>query len=157
MEAKRVRHEYQQINHGPADRVFRLLCPVREADWVPGWTYKLIYSNSGLAELGCIFTTPNEDASETTWIVTEYDPASFTIGFVWVNPNLATAQIKIRLDAKTSDETLARIRYTYTGLSERGNREIDQYDEEWFRNKMQSWEAAINHYLETGRKVDSAE
>ena len=55
--ACRVAHEYTQTNPASPEKVFPLLCPVREADWIPGWRYKLIYSESGVAELGCIFTT----------------------------------------------------------------------------------------------------
>jgi len=55
--ARRVAHEYTQTNPASPEKVFPLLCPVREADWIPGWRYTLIYSDSGVAELGCIFTT----------------------------------------------------------------------------------------------------
>lgn len=154
-QSKRVTHQYTQTNSASPEKVFPLLCPVREADWVPGWQYRLIYSQSGAAELGCVFITPNEDGSETIWLVTEYDAAAFKVGFAWVNPGLVAAQINIRLETKPSNETTAHIRYTYTGLSERGNQEVERYDDVWFRHKMQSWEAAINHYLRTGRKIDA--
>jgi hypothetical protein len=149
----RVTHQFTQTNCAPPARVFPLLCPAREADWVPGWQYRLIYSKSGVAELGCVFTTPNEDSSETTWLVTEYDPSAFTIAFAWVNPGLVAAQISIRLEATQAQETAALIRYTYTGLSEQGNREVERYDQAWFDHKMKSWQAAINHYLRTGKKI----
>lgn len=155
-QSRRVIHQYTQSNDGPPQRVFPLLCPVREADWVPGWQYRLLYSQSGLAEPGCVFTTPNDDGSETTWLVTEYNPAAFTIAFVWVNPGLVAAQIAIRLEAKSSDQTTAHIAYTYTGLSQQGNQEVERYGAAWFQHKMRSWEAAINHYLRTGKKVDAA-
>ena len=72
--AVRVSHEYTQTNEAPPDKVFPLLCPVREADWVPGWKYNLIYSESGVAEDGCVFSTPNDGGPDTTWMVTRYDP-----------------------------------------------------------------------------------
>jgi hypothetical protein len=40
--------------------VFPLICPVKEEDWLCDWendTYELIYSESGVNELGCIFKT----------------------------------------------------------------------------------------------------
>jgi hypothetical protein len=152
-QGKRISHEYTQNNRGSAEEVFRLLCPVREADWVPGWNCRLIYSSSGVAELGCVFVTSGDDGSETTWIVTAYDPVSFRIEFAWVNPGVVAAQIQIRLERKSIEETLARIQYIYTGLSERGNEEVDRYDEQWFGEKMQVWEKAINHYLATGSRI----
>lgn len=160
----RVAHEYTQTNSAPPERVFPLLCPVREAEWVPGWQYRLIYSESGVAELGCVFTTSNppasasqgQAASETIWIVTEYDPSAFRIAFVWINPGLVTAEIGIQLTPTPPATTRAHIRYRYTALSAEGNREVERYDQKWFRTKMGGWESAINHYLRTGRQIDSS-
>jgi hypothetical protein len=146
--ARRVTHEYTQTNDAPPDAVFPLLCPVREGDWVPGWQYKMIYSKSGVAEAGCVFTSPNDDGTENTWLVTEYDPVRFRIAFAWVNPRQVAAQIEISLKKNSQGTTTAVIRYAYTGLS--------ASDKKWFEQKMQGWEAAINHYLRTGRAIGVA-
>ncbi len=53
----RIVHEFTQTNPAPPSAVFPLLCPVREGEWLPGWQYRLIWSDSGIAELGCVFTT----------------------------------------------------------------------------------------------------
>jgi hypothetical protein len=151
----RVAHEYTQTNSAPPEKVFPLLCPVREADWAPGWHYNLVYSDSGAAELGCIFTTPGSPA-DTTWIVTEYDPSAFRIAFVWVEPERVAAEIRIHLTPAENGVTRARIFYRYTGLSPEGNREIESYSEQWFQNKMHDWEAAINHYLHTGKIIGAS-
>lgn len=152
-QAVRITHEYTQTNFAPPETVFPLLCPVREADWVPGWQHRLIYSQSGFAEADCVFIT-EENNHEATWIVTAYDPTAFRIAFVWVNPRIAT-QIHISLEPSAGN-TRALVRYTYTGLSPEGNREVEIFDESWFRHKMQSWEAAIDHYLKTGKRIDAA-
>src|SRR5262249_21385792 len=154
--AKRVSHEFTQSNDAPPEEVFPLLCPVREADWVPEWQYQMIYSQSGVAEVGCVFTTPNGDGTETTWLVTEHDPQKLCLQFVWVNPGLIATRIAIRLRTNSSGNTEARIAYTYTALSEAGNREIERYSRAWFESKMKSWEAAINYYLRTGKKISAA-
>ena len=98
----RVVHEFTQNNPATPEKVFPLLCPVREADWLPGWQYRLIYSDSGVAELGCVFTTPKppgsatngqgREAAETTWIVTDYDPAALRIAYVWINPGVVITE-----------------------------------------------------------------
>jgi len=153
---KRIIHQFTQTNSAPPEKVFPLLCPVREADWVPGWQYRMIYSQSGVAELGCVFTTPNDDGSETIWLVTEYDPPAFRIAFAWFTAGLVVAQINIQLHGKSLKQTTAHIRYTYVGLSEEGNRIVERHDRRWFEHKMRSWEAAINYYLQTGKKIDAA-
>ena len=119
----RVAHEYVQTNPAAPEKVFPLLCPVREADWIPGWKYELIYSDSGVAEAGCIFTTQDPavesekysrrtDESDhsspvTTWICTEYDPAAFRIAYVWIKPGLVATELWIRLSPTEAQLFLA--------------------------------------------------
>lgn len=152
---KRVQHTYIQRNHAAAEKVFPLLCPVREADWIPDWKYRLVYSKTGVAELGCVFTTPNNDGSETTWVVTEYDPVNRRIAFAWVWPRMIATRLSIRLEPGAA-ETKSHISYEYTALSEAGEREMEGYGEEWFAAKMNGWESAINHYLRTGQMIEPA-
>jgi hypothetical protein len=42
----------------PLPSGFPLLCPVREGDWASGLAYRLIHSDSGIAQKGCVFATP---------------------------------------------------------------------------------------------------
>ena len=149
----RVTHQHTQTNQATPEKVFPLLCPVREADWVPGWQYRLIYSQSGVAELGCVFSTPNDDGSESTWICTDYDPAHFRVAYAWVTPGLVACQIRIQLESGTASTTRAHIHYTYTGLSLKGNKDVERFTADWFRAKMEGWEKAINHYLATGNVI----
>ena len=161
--ANRVVHEFTQTNPAPPERVFPLLCPVREADWLPGWQYRLIYSDSGVAELGCVFTTPNPPgsavqgraAAETTWIVTDYDPAAFRIAYLWINPGRVITDLRIQLTPSDQGSTSTDIRYCYTGLSPEGNRELEHYTQKWFEANMRNWETTINHYLRTGKKMSA--
>ena len=146
-------HEFVQSNPAAPSEVFPLLCPVRESEWLPGWEYRLIYSESGIAELGCVFTTPNASAqAERIWIVTEYDRAQYRIGFVWIDPDRIITELGIQLEAGDRGMTRAKIRYRYTGLSEEGNREVESYDRQWFEVRMRNWETCINEFLRTGTK-----
>ena len=148
--ARRVVHEFTQINNAPPEKVFPLLCPVRESDWVPQWQYRMIYSESGIAEQGCVFITTEEDGSESIWQCTKYQPEALRIAYDWVRPRLMAAQIHIQLEARDDGKTNVRLRYVYTALSEAGNAELRRMDRAWFEDKMISWQAAINHYLQTG-------
>lgn len=154
--AQRVSHEYTQTNDAPPEKVFPLLCPVSEADWVPGWDYRLIYSDSGVAEDGCVFTTPNDSGTETVWMVTHYDPAGLAISYAWVQPDMIATQLRISLAPAPGGKTTSQIRNLYTGLSPAGNAVLERYTPEWFRSKMQSWETAINHYLRNGSLIPAA-
>jgi hypothetical protein len=159
----RVVHDYVQTNCAAADKVFPLLCPVREADWLPGWQYRLIYSDTGVAELGCVFTTPKppglavrQEALETTWIVTDYDPAASRIAYVWISPGYIITELRIQVAPSGEGEARTHVRYRYTGLSAEGNKELERYTQEWFESNMRNWETTINHYLRTGKKMSAA-
>ena len=155
-EAKRVSYSYTQTNDAPPDRVFPLLCPVREVDWIPGWKYRMIYSRSGVAEEGCVFSTPNELGPESIWMVTHYDPATLKIHYDWVRPGLIAAQLRIALEPAAGGKTSTHLRYQYTGLSLAGNAEVDRlYSTERFQDMMQRWETAINYYLRNGKLLQT--
>jgi hypothetical protein len=169
--SRRVDHEYIQTNPASPEKVFPLLCPVREADWIPGWKYKLVYSESGVAELGCIFTTEdrvaesekyssrsnggNAKPTESTWICVDYDPVAFRIAYVWVKPGRVATELWIQLTAADDGQTRSHVRFRYTGLSPEGNRDVESYDRKWFEGKMRGWETAINYYLKTGEMISS--
>ncbi len=152
MQSQQVVHEFTQTNDAPPEKVFPLLCPVREADWVPDWRYRLVHSRSGVAELGCVFTTPNEDGSETVWTCVAYDPPR-GIRYAWVWPQMIATLLEIEVRLAPEARSQVHIRYRYTALSEAGARELGRYDRAWFEAKMRGWESAINHYLRTGKKI----
>ena len=150
-QSHRIAHEYTQTNAAPPERVFPLLCPVREADWIPGWQYNLIYSESGVAELGCVFTTPDPAGEPATWICVDYDPAAFRIAYVRIQPGRIATEIRIQLSQPENGRTRSHICYRHTGLSPEGNREVDRHDRTWFESDMRLWEGRINCYLNTGK------
>ncbi|MHA1376538.1 MAG: hypothetical protein ACTSR7_19845 [Promethearchaeota archaeon] len=49
-QSKRISRKYKQINAGQPDKVFPLLCPVRESEWLPHFKAKVIYSSTGISE-----------------------------------------------------------------------------------------------------------
>jgi hypothetical protein len=144
---------YRQLNTGNIKDVFPLLCPVRELDWLDGWQCTLVYSTSGLIEQGCVFTTPHHGKQETTWYVTQYDRANYSVEFVRVTPGESVVKINIVLQAISPDSTEANITYEYTSLSEAQNRFIETELEHEFKRSMMWWEKAINYYLKTGEKL----
>jgi hypothetical protein len=151
--SKKVTLNYKQINNAPPEKVFPLLCPVREKDWLDGWNYKMVYSKSGVAEDGCVFTTPHHSKNETVWIVTKYDPANFEIAFVRVTSDDSVVSISINLQAIEPHSTYAFIEYEYTSLSAEQTKYLENELEKAFQSSMRWWEKAINYYLENGKML----
>src|SRR5512132_2448318 len=84
--AKRITRTYRQTIDAPPDVVFPLLCPVREAEWLDGWQYRMIWSRSNLVEEGAVFSTPGDGEADTVWIVTRHDAARRAVEFTRFTP-----------------------------------------------------------------------
>lgn len=146
----RIRHTYRQRLHAAPSQVFPLLCPVREAEWVAGWDPVVVYTASGYAEADCVFITPDEEA-EAVWVVTEYDPDAYRLGFVKVTPGVLAVRIRIALREHADGQTEADVTYTYTALGEAGRAQVARQTEAAYGAFMQRWEAALNQHLAAAR------
>ncbi|UNC91335.1 hypothetical protein [Candidatus Contubernalis alkaliaceticus] len=149
---KRTIWSYSLSFNAAPDVVFPLLCPVRELEWIPGWEYEMIYSNSGLIEEGCIFTT-DEYVEGTVWYVAEYDQANHKILFIQYANDLMIVRFAVALNKDEDGNTKARVDYTFTALTEKGSEYIDSISEDEFTFEVESMEELLNHYIKTGRMM----
>jgi ribosome modulation factor len=154
--ARRITRRYRQTINAPPENVFPLLCPVREAEWLDGWRYAMIYSESGLIEEGAVFSTPHEGEKDTVWIVTKHDPEKREIEFARFTPNSRTCVLRIAVGADTENRSFVDIAYTYTATTPAGNDFIEGLTEETFLKAVVFWEKSLNHFLETGEKLIKA-
>ena len=152
----RVRRSFTQHLCAPADEVFPLLCPIREMEWVKDWRPKLVVTESGVAEPGCIFVTPGvpEDA---LWLMRVHDPVRHRLEIIKIIPGMVIGTITVDLTADGESACTADITYAYTALSAHGERAIGEFTEQHFRGFMKTWEAELNHFLRTGDKLVSSE
>jgi len=149
--ARTIRSFKMQLAAAP-DKVFPLLCPTREYDWIESWKCRMIYSDSGYAEPDCIFKTDfPADGPEDTWVVSRYEPPRL-IEFVRVNP-LRAMRYTISLHATAGGKTEADWRQIITGLNAEGCSLVQGLDEAAFRKRMAEVEKMLNHYLETGQML----
>jgi hypothetical protein len=149
----RVAKSCTQLNTATPAKIFPLLCPVREKDWIDGWEYSMVYSVSGYAEPGCVFTTPAPGGQLTTWYVNRYDPIAYAIEFVRMTPGEMVVNIRIDLFPHNELVTDTHIVYEYTSLSEEATRWLREDLDKSFAQTMDYWEKAINHYLQTGEML----
>ena len=152
----RVSRSYTQHLNAAPPAVFELLCPVRETEWVNDWRPKLVLSDSGLAEPGCIFITPGipEDA---LWLMTEYDSQAFRLEIMKMIPGVVVGRITVALAADGDDGCTADITYAYTSISDHGDRALEEFTDEHFRGFMVTWEQELNHFLKTGTRLEISE
>ena len=151
--SRRVKRSYLQRLDAPAARVFPLICPVKEAEWLDGWEYEMIHSESGLAEEGCVFSTQGDGEADTTWVISRHDKEKQLVEFVRFTPDSRTCVLKIAVTPKDDTASYVKITYTYTGITAKGNTWIDNFTEDAFLEAVQFWERSMNNFLETGKKL----
>lgn len=148
----RVTRRYTQQLNAPPDQVFPLLCPVRESEWVNGWHPRLVATESGLAELDCVFVTPS-GPQEAIWVITRYEPETHLIEIVKVIPGIVVGKIVIQLAVAPGGST-AEISYGFTALGPDGDRVVNEFTQDHFDEFMLAWETELNHFLATGERLN---
>lgn len=156
VDSGRVTRSYVQHIEAPPARVFPLLCPVREAEWLDGWAdeVEMIHSVSGLAEDGCVFRTRTPGRPETVWMITRFDPAERIVEFVRVTTGLVATRLRIVVEPEAEASSRVHITYTFTALSASGVAFVEgTHSEGAFRRDMAWWEASMNHWLRHGETL----
>jgi hypothetical protein len=131
------------------DEVFPLLCPVREREWLAGWDPTIAYSESGVAEPGCVFTTVGPEGALHVWTVSRHDRQAGIVEFVVVATGLYVMKLDIVLQPE-AESTLAVWRRAFTALTPAGERAIAALDGGHHDRRIAHLEASINHYPRTG-------
>jgi len=157
LSGRKVTHRAVQRYGAPAREVFPLLCPVREKDWDPDWDCQVLYSRSGRAEEDCVFRTVDEEGIEEIWYFTEHDPATYRLQLVRLCPPSRAGKIEIVLRETGAASCEADVAYTFVSLDEEGDRFLADYTKARYTEFMKAWEHALNHYLQTGSRVESME
>jgi hypothetical protein len=147
-----LRRSYvQRIEAAPQD-VFPLLCPVRESEWLDGWSERceVIWSASGLAEMGCVFRVTEPGWPDTIWIITEHDPDRGAVAFARVTPGLAASTLHINVERAGESTSAVTIRYTVVPISPEGAAyAAARYDQAELLASIAWWERSMNHFLHT--------
>jgi hypothetical protein len=151
--ANRVTRNYIQTINAEPSRVHTLICPVKEAEWLDGWDYDLIFSHSGVAEPGCVFISRSEGEKDTIWLMTKRDDQACETEFARITPESRVAHLTVRIEDGGNHTSRVHITYAITALTEAGNKFIENFTEENFVKDMKFWEATMNHYLETGKAL----
>ena len=145
---QRASHTYRQRLIGAPEVVFPLLCPVREADWIPGWDPLLVVSASGVAERDCVFVTSSLPAN-AVWYITRHEPAAGFVEMLKITPGVTACRLSIQLIAAPSG-CEADITYCHTSLGPEGDAFVASFTADHYTGFMRDWEARVNHYLRHG-------
>lgn len=156
-DARRLVRSYRQAIDATPAVVFPLLCPVRETEWLEGWAYRMNYSACGLVEQGAVFTTSRPGEPDTVWVVSRLDASSHVVEFCRFTPGSRTCLLKIVVSPRGTDGSWVDVSYEYTSIAPAGNDFLETWTDAAFLRDMRFWEASMNHFLETGARLERAE
>jgi hypothetical protein len=152
---KRMIRAHSMLLAGPPEKVFPLLCPVREYEWIETWACEMIYTESGFAELDCVFRTNTPGGGEEdVWVTSRYESPR-VIEFVRVN-GLRAIRYTITLAPNGDGTTHAEWRQVITGLTAAGDEFVDRCTIEEYRTLIVRLEGMLNHFLKTGEMLRSS-
>jgi hypothetical protein len=157
MSTPTVRTYTQKIAGAPGS-VFPLLCPVREGEWLEGWSAacQLIWSHSGVAEEGCVFRTTGLRGHDATWVITAHDPHQRIVEFAQFVEGLAVVTLHIDVAEGAAGTSLVAIRYVATPINAAGVAYVaEAYAPDAFDRMMRWWERSMNHFLATGSMFEA--
>ena len=132
-----------------ADSAFPLFCPVRERDWLESWNLQNVFSTSGFAEPGCVFTSLDANG-ESTWIISQHDTAERTIQMVKFTPRFTACLLNISVASTSATRCEVTVSYSHAALSEKGADFVLAFSEALYAKIMSHWKGALDHYLENG-------
>lgn len=150
----RATRSYTQRLLAEPSRVFPLLCPVREADWIEGWDPVLVISESGVAETDCVFLTAAQP-QDALWYITRQEAAAGFVEMLKITPQVTACRLSIRLRPSAAG-TDATVTYAHTSLGPAGDAFVAGFTEAFYLEFMRDWEERLNHYLVTGRCLRAA-
>jgi hypothetical protein len=131
----------------PPDRVFPLLCPVREHEWIPTWRATVVHSRSGVAELDCLCVTDSPAEGRRTWICTRYEPGR-EVAYTSFSSAGYVMQLEISLQPEGKG-TRVRWRRRFVACDEAGNAWIDALVAQGAPS-TKLLARLLGHFLETG-------
>ncbi len=123
---KRIEISFQGTIKASSDKIFPLLCPKREEEWIDGWNtdaYKLISTKSGFNEKNCVFQENFTkkllfgENGPTTWMTAVYKPEKFFLEFLLIFDDTAVMNRAVRLDESKGPTTACQWTDTVTSLS----------------------------------------
>jgi hypothetical protein len=129
------------------ERVFPLLCPKREEEWIPGWECETIWSKSGYNEEGAIFRTTKPYGTELYWTTLRYDLQGRTVDFLITAPRLYVFRFTITVGAAGGGVLPIVFTQVFTSVSDEGNVLLKRYETDDFNARLRNLEELMNQYL----------
>ncbi len=132
----------------PPERAFPLACPIRENEWIEGWSAQVVCSSSGFAEPGAIFRT--KIALGELWVTSLHEPKAFRVEYVIFAGGHAVLKFEVAFQRIAGDRSKMRIVRAYTGIDALGRHRVLALSEDGVRRENELIARQLDHFLRTG-------
>jgi hypothetical protein len=149
-QARRITKQYNHQLSAPAGKVFPLLCPTREYEWIDGWSCTMIHSETGVAEDNCVFQTTFPRGVDDLFVVSRYVPEQYVIEFVVLCHDLYVLKMDVSLQEVGDNGGRMQWINTFTGLTPEGNAFIEAHAHDASDLRMSKLVEALEHYCLNG-------
>ena len=130
------------------ETLFPLFSPEGEKRWVPDWDYVDVADARELAEDGVFLTrTHDHAAKDAIWIVKRYRPEKYFVQFYKIEPEEKIGLVTVECVPLGPESTRVKAGYTYTGLSEEGNRFVEGFTAADYEEYMREWRQLLESYF----------
>jgi len=85
--------------------------------------------------------------SETIWIVSKYLPEEYTVQYYTIESGEKIGVVTVRYDQADNTSTRVAVTYKYIGLSESGNRFIEQFAKQGYDDFIGEWDVLLKAYF----------
>ena len=129
------------------EKVFPLLCPKREEEWIPGWACETLWSKSGYNEEGAVFRTRKPYGTELYWTTLRFDIQARLVDFLILAPGLYVFRFSITLEPAPEGTLGIVFHQTFTPISQDGEMLIRRYEAEDLGARVQMLGAFMTKFL----------
>lgn len=151
--SRRAVRTHDHLAPAAPERVFPLLCPIREYEWIPGWSCDLLFSRSGVAERDCVFSTNFPQEGPETWLATRHEPPRL-VEFVRMGPERVMRYVLAL--APENGSTRLTITQTVTYLDREVAERRCALEDEEFGRRMERLMRLLDHWLVHGEALADA-
>ena len=129
---------------------FALFSPEGERLWVPGWQPELLHPQGTDWAEGQVFRT-REEYGDAVWVVSLLDRVKCHVVYYRVEAKRYVARIEVKaIGAKGGSEI--SVAYSFVGLSDHGNKEIDAMVQSAYNEKLRRWSEWLRtHILQSSK------
>lgn len=124
----------------PVEEAFPLFSPIGEERWAPDWKVEVLHPKGAEWEQAMVWRTV--DDPDVIWFVGSLDRVAHRATYHRAHPGSMAVTIAVACTPRDRG-TRVEVSYTYVGISDEGNSEVEKLATTNFSARMREWRELI--------------